>query len=218
MAKFASGDTITDAYGNTATVIGITETVTLRWNGLNDVFGCYPVTDFELLPRKFRPGQFVRVIADDETYGCVGFIFDDDGEDEMSDPYWVSLFDKDGNEEWFSASEMIPWLPQVGERVVDPEDEDEFGTVVALDGEAARIKWDAYPRPQLFAVSALEPADEHEDVFTVGETVEFHSPFLAATVKAEVTEVDGSVIRAKFAPGFVYPDGYYPSDMFSKAA
>lgn len=219
MGKFNRGDLVTDEHGNTGKVLSTMESVSVLWDGLNNVVGTWPASNFELVKRSFKVGQFVRIIADDETNGEVGIIYEDDGDDEMSDPFWVALYDKECTEAPYSANELVPWLPKVGERVLDPdEDEDEEGTVIGIDGSVARVLWDAYPRPQDWLATLLEPVDQYDGEYTVGEVVDFTSPFLAETVKAEVTAIEGNVIRVKFSPGFVYADGAYPADMFSKAA
>src|SRR5260370_8977608 len=119
MGKFKIGDRVIDCVGNTATVVGTTETVRVRWDG-GDWGGMWPAEDFELLPRKFKPGQYVRIIAADPDYGNeTGIVFEDDGDDEENMPYMVGLFDELQSENDFSASELIPWTPRVGERVIE---------------------------------------------------------------------------------------------------
>lgn len=213
---FKTGDKVKAPTGHIATVVGSTETIHIRWDGSEDITGNWPATLFTLVERKFKVGQFVRIVSDDEYNGNVGLIFEDDNEDEEKQPYNVFVYDEHDNEEWFSASEMIPWVPQVGERVIDPDDEDEAGRVLSVDGETTRVLWDQYPAAQNWPTAELEPADE-ENEFAVGDIVEYTNPFFTHTEKAEVTAIEGSIIRVKFVrPGF--SDGPYPADFFSKAA
>jgi hypothetical protein len=95
------------------------------------------VSGAKSLPHTFKTGQFVRVVADDETNGMVGLVFDDDGDDETQDPYWVALYDPDDSEKCYSANELIPWVPKVGERVIETSDcghIGDVGVILANDG------------------------------------------------------------------------------------
>jgi hypothetical protein len=119
------------------------------------------------IPRKFKPGQFVRITADDETNGEVGIIFEDDGDDEYSDPYWVALYDANDSEKCYSANELIPWVPKVGERVIEANDcghIGDVGVVLANDGTTSHIQWKTLKDAPYWPNIRLEPAEPNDDV------------------------------------------------------
>lgn len=221
MGKFGKGDRIRNGMGEIATVLDTTEIVLLQWDS-NKSTGAWDASFFEKIERSFKPGDFVRSIADDETNGEVGIVIDDDGDDEYSDPFFVALYDKDGTEAPYSVDELVAWFPRVGERVLEAGVDDETeGNIVAIseDRKNARVIWDSFPHPQDFAIEDLEPADEFgEDEFKVGETVIYTNPFFSRTVKAKVLGVEDEVIRVRFEPGTLIADGDYSKDFFSKAA
>jgi hypothetical protein len=216
MGKFKIGDRVVDRSGGyTAKVVGVTDTIRVVWD-CNGIDGTWPDDDFELLARKFKPGQYVRIVATDPEYGNeVGIIFGDDGDDEENMPYEVALYDDSQTEDDFSASELIPWLPLVGEHVIEANnesDQDEIGTVIGwANAVTARVLWESFPHAQDWLVTDLEPADESEpdcsfddggpyNEIRIGDEVEYTNPFFSGTHHATVE------------------DGYYHKDFFSKAA
>lgn len=219
MGKFKSGDRVVNRHGETGSVIESTELIAIQWD--IGIIGCHPASAFELIARKFVPGQFVRIIADDETNGEVGIIFEDDGTDEYSDPYHVALFDEAASEEWYSANEMVPWLPKVGERVIEAgiDDDDEGGTVLAVANGTAKVLWDSFPHAQDWLVTDLEPEDqyEEEDELQEGDEVVYSNPMFAGTQKATITKIDGEAVNVTFTNG-PFRDGVYHRDFFTKAA
>lgn len=220
MGKFVTGDKVISNCGQTATVVSTLEYVTVSWDGW-PINGTWPVEAFELVERKFRVGQWVRVVSEDEYNGMVGLIFADDGSEEDDMPYEVALFnsDLDEYEDFFSADELEPWLPVAGERVVASDDEDEVGTVLLCVDGYARVLWDEYPKAQNWPVGDLEPADEEEDdEIRVGDEVEYSNPIFTDTARARVSEVNDNVIRVDFEPGTILTDGFYPKDNFQKVA
>lgn len=223
MGKLTAGDTIIDRYGNMATVRDTMESVSIQWHDGVHIMGCYPAELFELVPRKFREGQYVRIQTDDEYNGLIGFIFEDDGDPEDESPYAVFLYTDEGEEQIFDADEMIPWVPLVGERVIEAGvegEEDEGGVVLGInltgteggvDDVSVRVLWDSYPHAQNWLVEDLAPEDDYEesDEIAVGDEVEYESP------GATVQEVDGNIIRVAFHNGPL-ADGNYSKELFSK--
>jgi hypothetical protein len=225
MGTFNIGDRVANG-GHTATVIGSTETVSLKWDA-NGYTGIWPASAFTLIPRKFKVGQFVRVLpaANDETVGEVGFLYADDGDPENQDPYWVALLDDDESENPYSSDELEAWFTLVGERVVEAEEaEGEAGTVIGIGDPTrhdapqgvVRVLWDSFPQPQNWFARDLEPAEEYDDGFEVGDTVEYSNPFLAEPLKGTVIQVDDSLgVNFHTRPDL---NGFYDSSFFSKAA
>jgi hypothetical protein len=216
MGKFKVGDRVLSDDGHKAIVIGVTDTIAVQWIEYEGVTGTWPAYQFDFVPRKFKPGNFVRSVADDNTFGTVGMVFDDDGDPEDQDPYWVALYDVEQSEEPFSAYELIPWVPKIGERVIEannePEEDDE-GTVVECDGINVRILWDAFPHVQGgWEVADLEPVDE-EQGFAVGDEVIYTNQIFAHPLHAVVLEVRDRGLKVT---GQI--DGTYSKDFFSKAA
>jgi hypothetical protein len=217
MGQFKIGDKVTNS-GVVATVIGVEQLLRVDWG--NGIFGFWPASSFTLVQRKFKEGDFVRSIADDETNGTVGVVFEDDGSEEDSDPYWVGLFDADCSEFPFSAHELIPWVPIVGERVIEADaDDDEEGTIVSVADGRAVVLWDSFPLAQDWPLSDLEPAEEfEEDDFEVGDEVVYSNPLFTNTYSARVMDVQENVVFVNFESEAPLVDAYYPKDFFSKAA
>lgn len=215
------GDTVMGHHGH-AKVIDVF--LLVQWNSSKRA-ALYPAACLKPIERKFAVGQFVRITADDDTNGEVGIIYEDDGTDEYSDPYHVALYDDDASEEWYSADEMIPWLPKIGERVIEAgvEDDDEGGTVITVSPDGrVKVLWDSFPHAQDWLVSDLEPEDKHEDdddddKLKEGDEVEYTNPMFSGSCKATVTKVEGEGVSVKFASG-PFRDGLYHRDFFTKAA
>ena len=221
MGKFKSGDRVVTNNGDSATVLDSTESILIRWD--SGPVGIWSASHFELIARKFTVGQFVRITADDDTNGEVGIVYEDDGTDEHSDPYHVALYDDDASEEWYSADEMTPWLPKVGERVVEAGvEDDEGGTVLSIGNGRAKVLWDSYPHAQDWPVAELEPEDQYEDEgedeLQEGDSVVYSNPMFTGTCKATVTYTDGEAIGVAFSQGSPMRDGTYHRDFFTKAA
>lgn len=229
MTKFSAGDTIVDRFGNMATVADTMESVSVEWHGLDNVMGCYPSELFKLVPRKFKEGQFARIVRgiDPEYDNEPVYIFEDDGSEEGDDPYGVVFINSDKGEVNFSADEMIPWVPLAGERVIEADNDpnghevdDEIGTVVGsssnADGSDFKVKvlWPSFPLPQDWAVSDLEP--EAEDDIAVGDTVEYVNPIFAGSYRGTVQGLEGNIIRVVFESGL--QTGNYSKEFFTKAA
>lgn len=221
MSEFKAGDRVESINGGvTATVLGVNETLSVQWDGWG-IPGTWPAKGFRKV-RAFKEGQWVRIIGE-EYNGDVGFIIEDDGADEESDPYEVGL--REANDEvFFSASELEIWRPQVGERVIEigEGNEDEFGTVIgtSLIG-FANVLWDDFPLSQVFAISEIEPLlDEDENDIAVGDKVEFTNPFFATGQTAEVEAIDATGIRVVWDnPNFAHNgNGVYSRDCFTKIA
>lgn len=222
MGQFNIGDTVRDPEsGKTASVVGATETIRVEWHHMPGVFGVHPASAFELVPRKFKAGDFVRIVGEDFR-GEIGIIFEDDGEPEDQDPYWVALYSVEGGEEPFSADELEPWLPLVGERVIEAnvDDDDEEGTVIAVGGGSVRVLWDTHHFSQDFELAHLEPVDafedEDEDEITVGDEVVYSNGIFSAEAKVKAVYPDSVLVSfADFVP---LRGGVYSKDFFSKAA
>jgi hypothetical protein len=215
---FKPGDRVVSTSGFCATVLSTVESVSVHWDGLN-IPGTWPATGFKKLERAFVEGQFVRMISEDEFNGAIGIIIDDDGTDEDSDPYTVFV---DDDEEQFSGHEMIPWIPDAGERVIETGYDEDEGTVISCDGFEARVLWDGFHLSQDFFISGLEPAevDEEDDEptdFVVGETVQYASPIFSGPIEASIIGFDDVGLRVRFTRDFL-PEGNYSKDNFLKAA
>lgn len=218
MGTFKSGDRVADRHGNEAVVLESFEAllVELGDGGIATV----QAKGLVHAARKFKVGAFVRITADDETNGEVGIVYEDDGSDEYSDPYRVALFDELGSDEWYSANEMTPWLPTVGERVIEAGVENDVGgTVVSANDGVANVLWDTFPHPQPWKFSELEPEDQYEenDTLRPGDEVEYTNPMFSGTSKAKVISIDGEAVNVKFDSGPMR-DGVYHREFFTKAA
>lgn len=215
MGKFKSGDVVVTSSGAIATVLDSVEHLAIQW--VDGCTGSWPASAFELVPlRKFRPGDFVRVIADDDTNGIVGMVFEDDGSDEDDFPYWVSLYDVEQSEEPYSADELIPWVPHVGERVIEADvDDEETGTVLSIGNGTVSVLWESFPHAQNWPLSDLDPVEEKD--FVVGDVVEYSHPVFTNLEKATVMGVGDGHLHVVFDSGFL-PEGNYTKDVFKLAA
>jgi hypothetical protein len=219
MGKFKVGDRVTSGGKHHATVVGVTDTIKIQWDEVDGdgiIFGTWQSDAFELIPRKFKPGDFVRSVADDNTFGTVGMVYEDDGDPEDQDPYWVALYDVEQSEEPFSADELIPWVPKIGERVIEAGvDDEEEGTVLNEDFGRAIVLWDSFPHAQDWPVTDLEPVDEHD--FVAGDVVEYSHPVFANIERATVVGAGDGYLNVVFDSGFL-PPGNYTKDVFKLAA
>jgi hypothetical protein len=214
MGKFKVGDRVTDGV-KAATVTSISETIGIVWDNGN--LGLWNADAFELIPRKFKPGDFVRSVADDNTFGTVGMVYEDDGDPEDQDPYWVALYDVEQSEEPFSADELIPWVPKIGERVIEAGvDDEEEGTVIGWANTiTARVVWDSFPLAQDWLISDLGPVDEKD--FVAGDVVEYSHPIFSNIEQATVVGTGDGYLNVVFDSGFL-PPGNYTKDVFKLAA
>jgi hypothetical protein len=107
--------------------------------------------------RLFRPGD-VRIVGT-RFDGRVGYLFDDNGNEEEDRPYRVALYG-DETDENFSASELTLWSPKACDRVIEANNENcVIGIVVdVFDGCAALVKWRGFNRLQGWLFKDLEPA------------------------------------------------------------
>jgi hypothetical protein len=108
--------------------------------------------------RQFKSGE-VRIVST----GRVGYLSEDNGNEEEDQPYTVIVYDEgDGPDENFSASELIPWVPQAGDRVIelhsDGNNEVGIGTVLANDGTTSHVQWDTLTDAPYWPNIRLEPA------------------------------------------------------------
>lgn len=214
MLTFKHGDRVISNLGSPAIVLSTCELVTVLFE--DSSVAVLPASEFKP-KRKFSPGQYVRVVSTDNEFpNEVGIVFEDDGDDEENMPYSVGIYDAFDSENNFSASELIPWLPEVDERVVTVDDEDEFGTVVSIDGDFAVVDWDDYPGTQTWRLSELEPADE-ADRFEVDDEVDYVNPFFTDPKKAIVIATEGDSLTVHF-PESPSMDGTYDKEFFSNAA
>ena len=108
--------------------------------------------------RQFKPGD-VRVVGT-RFNGRVGYLREDNGNEEEDMPYLVALYG-DETDENFSASELIPWVPKVGDWVTElHSDGGEVGVVLANDGTTSHIQWRTRKDAPYWPNIRLEPADE----------------------------------------------------------
>jgi hypothetical protein len=177
MGQFKIGDSVTDGVSS-GVVTDVVSTIRIKWD-FNGEGGWWPARFFSLVSppaRAFAVGDYVRTLQGfygDEPGGVIGMVIDDDGDAEDEAPYTVALFiEGDDNEEVYSASEIIPWIPEIGDRVLEIDSDDyELGTVVGWSkDDTAAVLWDNYALTQDWLFSDLEPADEHdeEDEYEVG--------------------------------------------------
>jgi hypothetical protein len=106
--------------------------------------------------RLFRPDD-VRITGT-RFDGRIGFLFDDNGNDEEDKPYRVALYG-DETDENFSASELTLWSPKASERVVEANNENcVIGIVIDVFDECrALVKWPGFTRLQSWLYADLEP-------------------------------------------------------------
>jgi hypothetical protein len=93
-----------------------------------------------------QTGAYVR------TPDGIGYIFGKDG-----DEYQVVSMERD--EEYdYSASELTPWTPLVGDRVIEADTEGGLAGDIVSGGESASlVKWDGFVCTQTWANADLEP-------------------------------------------------------------
>ena len=83
--------------------------------------------------RQFKSGE-VRIVGT-RFNGRIGYLCEDNGNGEEERTYLVILYGGEGPDENFSASELIPWVPKVGDWVTEiHSDGDEVGIIIANDG------------------------------------------------------------------------------------
>jgi hypothetical protein len=98
--------------------------------------------------REFRGGQYANT-----SDGFTGFIYADNG-----GHYQVAICEHD-EERRCSASELTPWTPKNGDRVVEADNDDSpIGTVVEAGEEISLVVWKGLMRQVSFVNSCLEPA------------------------------------------------------------
>jgi hypothetical protein len=107
--------------------------------------------------RRFEFGD-VRIVGT-RYDGRVGYLFDDNRNEEEDRPYRVALYG-DETDESFSASELMLWSPKASERVVEANNEDcVIGIVIDVFDECrALVKWQGFNRLQSWLLADLEPA------------------------------------------------------------
>lgn len=140
----------------------------------SDGEGCFSANELELVSpaptvvaevrsteRAFVVGQWVRVIDGEQ----IGQVTEDDGDFEDSAPYTVEFLD--GDYGYFDAEELIPWVPHAGERVTWTYDNDDAGTVIAMNDEQYfKIQFDSYgddsvsKRKFTWSLPTLIPSDK----------------------------------------------------------
>jgi hypothetical protein len=112
------------------------------------------------IPRLFESGD-VRVIGT-RFNGRIGYLGEDNGNGEEARPYTVMLYGNDEIDVNFSASELIPWVPVVGDRVIelhsDGNSEVGVGTVLANDGTTSHVRWETFNGAPYWPNVRLEPA------------------------------------------------------------
>jgi hypothetical protein len=107
--------------------------------------------------RRFKFGNF-RIVGT-RFNGRIGLLFEDNGNEPEDMPYRLALCGDETDED-FSASELIPWVPMVGDRVVELNYDDyEVGTVLANDGTTSHVQWDTRTDAPYWPNIRLEPAD-----------------------------------------------------------
>jgi hypothetical protein len=107
--------------------------------------------------RLFEPGD-VRVVGT-RFNGRVGFLFEDNGNEEEDMPYRVALYG-DETDENFSASELILWVPKVGDWVTELHSNgEEVGIILANDGTTSHVRWRTLKDAPYWPNIRLEPAE-----------------------------------------------------------
>jgi hypothetical protein len=107
--------------------------------------------------RQFKFGD-VRIVGK-RSNGHIGWLSEDNGNEEEDRPYTVILYEGDGPDENFSASELIPWVPVVGDRVTElHSDGNEVGIILANDGSTSHVQWRTMKDAPYWPNIRLEPA------------------------------------------------------------
>lgn len=97
----------------------------------------------------FEAGQYVKT-----SDGFTAYIY----HREESRLYQVAICEHDEGRT-ASASDLTPWSPQNGERVVEADNEDSpLGTIVEAGDEASLVVWKNLRRQVSWVNSCLEPA------------------------------------------------------------
>jgi hypothetical protein len=106
-------------------------------------------------PRLFEHGD-VRIVGT-QYDGHIGWLIEDNGKEESDRPYLVGLYSEETDEN-FSASELIPWVPKVGDWVKElHSDEDEVGIILANDGTTSHVQWNTLLDAPYWPNIRLEP-------------------------------------------------------------
>jgi hypothetical protein len=72
----------------------------------------------------------------------------------------VSLYDTDADER-FSASELVRWVPAVGDLVREmANNEGDIGIILANDGTTSHVQWRTWKDAPYWPNIRLEPAEE----------------------------------------------------------
>jgi hypothetical protein len=109
------------------------------------------------IKRLFEPSD-VRIVGT-RFNGRIGFLFEDNGNEQEDRPYRVALYG-DETDENFSASELLRWAPLVGDRVTELDGEgNEVGIILANDGTTSHVQWETWKDAPFWPNIRLEPAD-----------------------------------------------------------
>jgi hypothetical protein len=105
--------------------------------------------------RRFQFGD-VRIVGA-RFNGRVGYLFNDNGNEEEDRPYRVALY-CDETDENFSASELTTWSPQNGEHVTEIDNNNSpIGIIVEAGEEESLVVWTGLHRQVSWFNSHLEP-------------------------------------------------------------
>jgi hypothetical protein len=108
--------------------------------------------------RQFKLGE-VRIVGT-RFNGRIGWLAEDNGNEEEDRPYLVILCGEETDEN-FSASELIPWVPKVGDWVTELHSSGhEVGIILANDGTTSHVRWNTLLDAPFWPNIRLEPADE----------------------------------------------------------
>jgi hypothetical protein len=111
-------------------------------------------------PRRLFKSGDVRIVGT-RFNGRLGWIIEDNGNEEEDRPYLVGLYCEETDEN-FSASELIPWVPKVGDWVTElHSDGDEVGIILANDGTTSHVQWETRKDAPYWPNIRLEPG-HHE--------------------------------------------------------
>jgi hypothetical protein len=94
-------------------------------------------------PRRLFKSGDVRIVGT-RFNGRVGYLREDNGNEEEDRPYLVMFYDEEDeeNDESFSASELSRWIPAIGDIVTElHSDQNEVGVVLANDGTTSHVQW-----------------------------------------------------------------------------